>query len=985
MRGLVWVRKVFWAALLIAPLSVWPQQVAWTNYTTRQGLPANVAYEVWQSRDDHLWFTTEAGICRFNGYEFVRPVDTSTWNGAEAFIPTEDLHGRIWFARIDGSLWYVQHDTVHPFEHSARLEPFRRRYQLPMDIQADADGNLWLAYNHLGLLRIDPEGHVRDIRSPTHRVLLYAEIGGRAMIPVVSSPEAMAFRRSPVSTAVYREGSVKHLTALPVRPLLDVQYRGFWKLRSGDVLHAYDGVYYLLRADSVLWQARLGFTARRLAETSEGALLLAVHMGERPGLFYFSSVEDLRRGRGQNLLPGCFVTDIRIDRWGGWWATTHHAGLFYCKNPGIEVFDQRQGLPSDEVTCLAFDGKNRLFAGFRPAALVALRLESDRMERISLPRLTSRDVEVLLFDTARGRLWCSAPLYFQENGRWQTALQVERNAVFAVKSLSKGPRSGRLWGPSSSGFFETEASSGRSWHRRDADEPSPYARTFDVAEDANGVVWVITHRGLRQWRHGRYEPPPWAHPALRFQPRHVCLSSSGAMAIGLRSAGVLIRAPDGRMTHLRRADGLASDQTMRMYAGPDGAFYACSNDGLSRLTPRPDGGWDVRALTRREGLPSGQVSDVEVAGGYLWIATHRGLVRLRRLPELPPMPPPRLERLWVNNRPADFIPNRRLPHDSNTLRLRFYALHYPSEGEIQYRYRLLGADTTFTYSNVREVLLANLAHGQYTFEVQAQSPSGQWSAPTRWSFHVCPAWWQTVWFWMLLSLAVALALALAYRWRLRQKHQQTAAMEKIRQLEAAALRAQMNPHFIFNCLNSIQHFIADNNADAATHYLACFARLVRLALHGAVDGRHSLREEIDMLSNYLALEQLRFRNRFEYRITTEPALNLDDVTLPPLLVQPFVENALLHGLQNKQEGGLITVTFALDERHLTAAITDNGPGMKTTDDAKRAHKSVGMMLTQRRLALLSEDATSSAQWENLTLPDGTPAGLRVTLRIPLEA
>jgi ligand-binding sensor domain-containing protein len=984
MQAVLFVGKMFWAALLIVPLAAQPQQVVWTNYTTNGGLPANVVYGVLQSRDGYLWFTTEAGICRFNGYEFVRPVDTSMWNGAEAFQPTEDPRGRIWFARLDGSLWYVQRDTVHPFAHKARMEAFRRQYQLLIDMHADADGSLWLAYNHLGLLHLYPDGRFEVVRGQDRRVFLYAEINGRAITPVISSDSVSDYTTAPLGVAVYRQGAIQYLSTLPRRPFADVHQRGHWRLRNGDVLHAHQNTYYLLRNDSVVWQTRSGYTARRLAETAEGGILLAVHMGQHPGLFYFPSIEHLRRGQGQNLLPGCFVTDVLIDRWGGWWATTHHTGVFYCKNPDVKVFDRRQGLPSDEVTRLAFDGKSRLFVGFRPAALAVMDLQSGRITTFSLPQLASRDVEALLYDTVNAQLWCSTPLHFWQSGRWHTAGHLKRGTSLGAKTLSLGPRSGHLWSASSAGFFEVESTSGLGWHRSDSEETLPYTRTFDVAEDAEGTVWVITHTGLHSWREGRYELPPFSHPALRFQPRHLRISPGGKMAIGLRGAGVLLRDEHGQMTHLRQADGLASDLTMRLSTGPAEVFYVSSNEGFTRLIPRPGGRWEAQAITRREGLPSDQVSDIVDAGGYLWVATHRGLVRFRHLPTTPPVPPPTLERLWVNHRPATFVPHGHFPHNSNTLRLRFYTLHYPSEGNIRYRYRLLGADTTFAYSTTREVLLANLAHGQYTFEVQAQGPSGQWSTPTRWHFHIRPAWWQTPAFWMLLSLSIAIALSLIYRWRLHQKHQQAAALEKIRQLETAALRAQMNPHFIFNCLNSIQHFITENNAEAAAHYLSSFARLVRLALHGAVDGRHSLCEEIEMLSHYLALEQLRFSQRFDYSIAVNPELDLDDISLPPLLVQPFVENALLHGLQNKEKGGLISIAFAAEDRYLIATITDNGPGLTAADGVKSPHKSVGMMLTQRRLALLSEKARGDAKWENLTHPDGSPAGLRVTLHIPLD-
>ncbi len=976
-----------WAMLAACPWIAAGQRVSWTQYTTNQGLLANVTYEVIQSRDGHVWIATENGLCRFNGYDFITPTDTSMWRGAEAFKPVEDAQGRIWFCRIDGSLWYVFRDTVHPFPYQDRIAPFQRQYELPLDIQCDTDGSLWLAYNALGFVHIYADGSFQVVQGSKHKALAYAEIGRRILAPVVTDRAASEPSQLPLALAVCRDHRLEYLSIFPIRKWVHHTHRGFWRLRTGEILHAYNGTYYLLRADTVVWQVYLGFHARRLAETKEGALLLSVHLSPNPGLYYFASLTDLKRGKGRNLLPGYYVTDVIIDTSGGWWATTHHAGVFYCKNPGVEIFNTDHGLPSDEVSCLASDGSSWLFAGFRPAALAAIHLENFSMAPIPSPPLESRDVEVLFFEPLRQRLWCSVPLHYQgAKGVWQSARLHAHLGGVGAKSISAGLRSGRLWCASSQGFFEVDPEDGWAHYRHQTHENRPYTRTFDVVEDMDGRVWVITREGLRVWKHGQYMPPPFDHIALKAQPRQVCFMPGGHMAIGLRSGGVLIRRADGRMTHLQQPDGLAGETTMRLRVGASGALYICSNGGLSRVVLLPDGGVSVHRLTVREGLPAQQVSDVIEAGGYLWIATHKGLVRilLHQMPRPSPLPAPLLERLLVNNRPLLIQPDMTFPHDSNTLLLRFYSLHYPSEGNIRYRYRLLGApDTSFTETTQREVLLANLAPGYYTFEVQAHSGAREWSAPTLWVFRIRSAWWQTAWFWMSLGFALAFTIALGYRWRLRQARQQAAVREKIRQLELAALRAQMNPHFIFNCLNSIQHFIVENDAAAARHYLSCFARLVRLALHSAVDGRHTLHEEIEMLHNYLALEQLRFQERFDFRIAVTPEADVEDILLPPLLVQPFVENALLHGLQNKTSGGFVEVYFALDGDILVATITDNGPGLSSTDTLHRSHKSVGMMLTQRRLEMLSDKAQSGAQWENLKNSDGSIAGLRVTLLIPL--
>lgn len=229
---------------------------------------------------------------------------------------------------------------------------------------------------------------------------------------------------------------------------------------------------------------------------------------------------------------------------------------------------------------------------------------------------------------------------------------------------------------------------------------------------------------------------------------------------------------------------------------------------------------------------------------------------------------------------------------------------------------------------------------------------------------------------------------LIFQSRLRAVRRNTEVRNKIRDLEAAALRAQMNPQFIFNCLSSIEHFIVEHDPAAATRYLGRFTRLVHLALHASVDGRHTLREEVDMLDNYLALEQLRFQGKFEYQIQASSDLEPEEIILPPMLVQPFVENAILHGIKDKTGGGQISVVFSKTDNDLVVTVTDNGPGFSPTKAATPdtgGHKSVGITLTQHRLEILSgETGMKAFQSENITDAEGKILGSRIVLHIPIN-
>ena len=162
----------------------------------------------------------------------------------------------------------------------------------------------------------------------------------------------------------------------------------------------------------------------------------------------------------------------------------------------------------------------------------------------------------------------------------------------------------------------------------------------------------------------------------------------------------------------------------------------------------------------------------------------------------------------------------------------------------------------------------------------------------------------------------------------------------------------MNPHFIFNCLNSIQSFIIDNQKDKAMDYLSRFAKLIRQNLNASIDETVALDIEISMLTNYLELERMRFDYSFNYSIDLSNIVSPEEISVPPMMIQPYVENAIIHGMKRKNGDGMIQITFAKNDNQIHIHIKDNGDGMKYKRD--RIHRSLGMSITERRLVHLAK-------------------------------
>jgi LytS/YehU family sensor histidine kinase len=273
--------------------------------------------------------------------------------------------------------------------------------------------------------------------------------------------------------------------------------------------------------------------------------------------------------------------------------------------------------------------------------------------------------------------------------------------------------------------------------------------------------------------------------------------------------------------------------------------------------------------------------------------------------------------------------------------------------------------------------------------VKASNNDGIWNEQgLSISISIRPPFWQTWWFSALTLLVAASVIWVLYKFRVGQIRKEeklkTEFNKKLAEVEMTALRAQMNPHFLFNCLNSINRFIVRNDAVTASSYLTKFSRLIRLILQNSKSSTIPLKSEMEALKLYIEMEEIRFENRFDYDIYVEDSIETEYVEVPPLLLQPYVENAIWHGLMHKEAKGKLTVTITRDGGLLSCVIEDNGIGRKRAEQLKSKSatrdKSMGMKITTDRLNLYQKQ--TQVQIIDLLDVNGLPNGTKVIIGIP---
>lgn len=338
-----------------------------------------------------------------------------------------------------------------------------------------------------------------------------------------------------------------------------------------------------------------------------------------------------------------------------------------------------------------------------------------------------------------------------------------------------------------------------------------------------------------------------------------------------------------------------------------------------------------------------------------------------------------------------------LDHQQNAISFSFSASEFFFPERIEYAYKLVPLDQDWHYANYfnRKVVYSRLSPGKYTFLLKAQMQGGNWNTvPVGYTIIIKPAWWQTKLFTASLLISILLAVILLAKWRIRKirlQEREKLQMEKqILELEARALRAQMNPHFIFNCINSIKSLIQEEEKAKSVTYLTIFSKLIRTLFNNADKKEISLYDEIETCKYYLQLEAMRFDTKFAYSVTIDPDIDLKSIQVPALIIQPFIENAIWHGIVPRNGGGHVWLHVANKEGSIEIVIEDDGIGREASRQNRSAskliHQSKGVNLTQTRLELNNLLQQRQAQLEIVDKKDvkGVAAGTRVVIRLKEE-
>lgn len=533
-----------------------------------------------------------------------------------------------------------------------------------------------------------------------------------------------------------------------------------------------------------------------------------------------------------------------------------------------------------------------------------------------------------------------------------------------------------------------------------------------LADKTRQTVWIGSHDyGLFRYDEasGRFR----IYEKDRHRPRHslgayiiqdICLDKQGRVWVATDPGGIsrfsYDMPEDSAFTTLNVQDGLPSNQVMSIQTDGLGNLWAGTSRGLCWIDAAKQ---QVKTFNSHNGLARDHIDRPISCGaeGQMLIGDRGGFTDFYPDQVLRTPSDPRIllngakifEDELSDSLNLNGISQLELSWRQNFFVFEFSSINFSEAEKNTYAYRLLGFNNNRWTNNgpLTRAAFTNVPPGEYTFEVRS-GREGVWNpVGVRLAIFIHPPFWQRWWFRWLLVAGIAALVWAAWHYRIRQIQREealkTAFNQRIAQVEMSALRAQMNPHFVFNCLSSINRFILVNEPDVASDYLTKFSRLIRLILDNSRAEQVTLAKELEALRLYIELESMRFGHCFDYSLQIAPDVDVDQLDIPPLLIQPLVENAIWHGLMHKKSQGELSLRIFYEQGSLCISVEDNGIGRAQAIELKSRsatrQKSHGLQLTAERIELIRElyGFDAQTQLEDLFHPDGTAAGTRATIRI----
>lgn len=959
--------------LFLIQLEVKAQSQLFKKYSVEEGLPFAQVNTIYQDEKGFIWAGGYGGLSKFDGYEFENFGKKDGLVNSYVTSIHGDVSGQIWVGTLDG-LNLIK---------NGKLVEFKWNDYLPSpNVTCLASYNDKVLIGTISGLSIFSEGKLKTIQNNIKvNCLSYSRS------ELLIGTDQGLFRLDAANKLVEYNSSLE--PEIKINAVFEDRNgdlfvgsdKGLFKINSFGVVFKYGLNQGLLETNIVAIQQQneghiwvgtsnfglFKFDGNRFEHFIVGnhpySNIISVLYKDYEGLLWVGSSFGMYKSVGNAFkhytykdgFPGRYIYQITRGTNGDLWVATDERGAFKYNGKSFSTYNTFFGLAGNSVkSILEFDSK--YYFG------------------------TNKGLTILSGDTFK---------------------TISKNeGMFNHEILSLTPsQDSTIWMGVSGGVVSCKNDSIVNYQSAFPD----LAQVWSIKEDSRGDLWVGAYLGGIY----KYSKGDFIHmnSELGIEENN-CLAIhedyKGNLWFGTFDGIYRYDVVSKEILHINTEDGLSSDLVYSFVEEKQYPYlWVGTNQGINRI--------DLKKLYKdndpaivQYGIDDGFVGvECNCHGAFLdenddiWFGTVNGLIKYdpkEKRKELGGVESKtHISGVKIFYEDTVLIDSSSLPYESNHLTFSYKGVCHINPNKVKYKFRLIGFDKDWSPASVeRQTTYSNLPPGEYSFQVISSNSEGMWNnTPATFSFSIERPYYLRWWFFLLTGSILFVIVYGMLKFRIDRVAFRKDLERKMDNLKLQALRSQMNPHFIFNSLNSIQHYINSNEKREANLYLSKFAQLMRNILDNSRKPKVSIHNDIKGVELYIQMEQMRFEGRFDYEINMDDEIDPYEDEVPPMLLQPFVENSIIHGFKGLKRKGLISIDISFEEDYVKYEITDNGVGRDAAEKSKskrasRLHESAAMGITKARIDTLSQYYRDDLKISIIDLRDenGNAAGTSVAILIP---
>jgi ligand-binding sensor domain-containing protein/two-component sensor histidine kinase len=987
-------RQFLFLFTLIFAFLLRAQQPVTIQLTEKDGLPDIEFYDILEDNKGFVWLAADKGLYRYDGKSFLN-FTHPTKRGLSVFGLFEDTKGRVWCNTISGQFFYIEKGKMILFTDLKN----QLNGQLP---EFKVIQNQLIVFSEKGVFTIDVTTKKQSIiknensTSPYYGYpFLY-----KNQLYFTFDNQIEIFKDQKI-TSVFTYSNNKGQTA----------NNAFSNFGNGLFFSSYhNGKQHFFLSTDKNKTFKSCFVPKELQDK------IIISIIKRDNLLWFctnqgviicSVFEDKIKYKNTYLKKE-YITKIIKDKNNNYWFTTLRNGVFIM--PNIYIQKENFNENSNQISALCSIDSNYLVCGSTDGKIGFWNKNKNTWTRFSLK--STAKVAKIIYNPQFKSLFISqdnqsyiwnldkneihpVPFFVSSKSIAISANNTLLNASYDRATIMKNPFELPLKNSKNiplqiPKFVEKTFDSAKNDIRNKRAYTSFYSQIYKK-KYVGFVDDLIQFNSKMEQKIIRHNNKPIL--ALDIQE-----TKDGIIWVATFDDGIF-GIQNGKIVRvLNEKNGLLSNQISTLKSDKNELWMA-TNKGVQLYNSTSK---SFKNITKNDGLESYTISDMEIMGNLIFLSSNKGIYTIVKENGFKNLLQPiaYFTSVTIQEKDTLLLSKYALDYDKNAIKFSFNSNGFNTTESVLYQYKMDGWNNNWLTleKGIDFVRYASLPVGNYTFLVKAINANGVSSPPISIFVEVQAPFWQKWWFYVALSLLIIVLSWIYFKIRLKRlEKEKKIALEKAEtdkelvfsQLEN--LRSQMNPHFIFNALNSIQEYIVTNEKETASAFLVKFSRLIRIYLEHSRSSEVRLDEEIMALQLYLELEKDRFEEALEYTINVSKDIEVGKIKTPSLFIQPYIENALKHGLLHKKNNRKLEVNFNLssNKESLICTIEDNGVGRKASTEINKnrvhLHQSFATTANQKRVELINKTRKNKTNViiEDLYDSESNPSGTKVIISIPL--